>query len=664
MNSRRSNPSYDDSGVVDRSQVRGFSEEGKVYSTASSSAKEDALPDLERGQKVLKEQIRTLSELSGVYRMLDGHGRVLYVGKARNLKARVTSYTHIARLPYRMKRMVSLTRSLVVVTTHTEAEALLLEANLIKHYKAPYNILLRDDKSYPYILLREDHDYAQITKHRGLRKKHGQYYGPFASVHSVNDALNSLQKIFLLRSCSDTVFRNRSRPCLLYQIKRCSAPCVGKVDLDAYRLLAMQARDFLSGRSQEVQKALSCQMVEASDRQDYEKAALLRDRLRSLSAVQSSQNIATGLNEDMDFVALVQDGGVTCIQIFFFRAGQSWGNRAFFPTHDKDQESQAIMAAFLSQFYEDKAPPRHVLISHNLGPEAQLLVEALEARHGLSLSVRRPQRGRVAEVMERIRDNARESLARRLNDRMRSDQQMQKLADLFELDKAPRRIEIYDNSHIQGSHALGAMVVATPDGFNKKAYRKFNMDKKDFAAGDDYAMMRSVFMRRFSRLAEADNRCDIRDLSLERPDLVLIDGGRGQLNACYEVLKELMLDDIVLVAISKGPDRNAGREKIHCIDRESFTLEPGDNRLFVLQRLRDEAHRFAIGGHRKRRQKAMGQSRLDAIPKVGAKRKKALLLHFGSVDDIFKASVRDLTRVDGISEAIARTIYNYCRGGQ
>jgi len=606
------------------------------------------------GLAVIEAQLRTLSGSPGVYRMLNAQGDALYVGKAKNLKKRVVAYTRLDRLPARLQRMVLETVSMEVVTTHTEVEALLLEANLIKRLAPRYNILLRDDKSFPHILVTADHDWPQIVKHRGARNRKGSYFGPFASGGAVNQALSQLQRAFLLRSCSDAVFSGRTRPCLLYQIKRCSGPCVGRIDHDAYLRLVEQAKAFLSGRSSDIQHALSKQMEEAAEALDYEHAAVFRDRIRALARVQAHQDINLPTVDEADVVAIYQAGGQACIQVFFFRAGCNYGNRAYFPAHTQNEEAADVLAAFLGQFYEDKASPRSILLSEEIA-EPELMAEALGVRAGHKVEIAVPKRGERRKLIDHALTNAREALGRRLAESSAQRALLEATAQVFGLEAPPARIEVYDNSHIQGSNAVGGMIVAGPDGLMKAEYRKFNIRTVDLAPGDDYGMMNEVLTRRFRR-AQKD------DPDRERgswPDLVLIDGGPGQLKVVCEVLAELGVDDVALVAISKGPDRNAGRERFHLPGKPAFSLEPKDPVLYFLQRLRDEAHRFAIGSHRARRSKGIGQSLLDDVPGIGARRKKALLHHFGSARAVSEAGLTDLEAVDGISTMMARKIYDH-----
>jgi excinuclease ABC subunit C len=625
-----------------------FSEEAATYTVRGSDT-----PNLDQGIAAIRDVVKSLPQRPGVYRMLDEAGDVLYVGKARSLKNRVNSYTQANRLPNRLLRMVAQTRAMTIVTTNSEAEALLLEANLIKRFRPPYNVLLRDDKSFPYIVLREDHAAPQIAKHRGARKQKAQYFGPFASANAVNQTLNTLQKVFLLRSCSDSMYENRSRPCLLYQIKRCAAPCVGRVTTEDYAELVREAKNFLSGKSSDAQKHLAAQMQKAAEALDFEQAAALRDRLRALSYVQQEQGLHASGAGDADVIALAMEGGVCCIQIFFLRNGQNWGNRALFPRIDRSDSAEEILMAFIAQFYEDKLPPRRLLLDRAL-PDAGLLAEALGVRAEARVQIDVPQRGQLVNVVEIAKRNAREALERRITESASQARHLAAVADVFGLAEPPQRIEVYDNSHNQGSHATGAMIVAGRDGFVKNAYRKFNIKDASLTPGDDFGMMREVLTRRFTRLLEDADKDDA-----SWPDLVLIDGGRGQLNTARDVIEELGVDDVCLVGVAKGPDRNAGREVFHLTDGREFMLEPGAPVLFYLQRLRDEAHRFAIGTHRAKRSKAMESSALDDVPGVGGARKKALLAHFGSARAVRDASVADLQKVDGISSAMAQAIYGH-----
>jgi excinuclease ABC subunit C len=639
---------------------------------------EEILPQgggLHQGVEAIRAALRTMPPGPGVYRMLDAKGDALYVGKAKSLKNRVANYTHLAALPNRLRRMVAETRAMEVVVTHTEVEALLLENNLIKRLMPRYNVLLRDDKSFPYIHLTGAQDFPQIIKHRGARNAPGDYFGPFASAGAVARTIIALQRAFLLRSCSDNIFSSRTRPCLLYQIKRCSAPCVGRIDKEGYDRLVNEARAFLAGRSQEVQERLAGRMQEFADRLDFESAARLRDRIRALTQVQGRQDISIEGVADADVIAAHQAGGHTCIQVFFFRGGQNWGNRAYFPSHDRQMPVEEVLGAFLGQFYENNPPPKLVLLS-DAPPDLALLEEALSTRAGGKVELALPQRGDKRKLIEHALVNAKEALGRRLAESETQLKLLRGAAEIFGLDAPPQRIEVYDNSHIQGTNAVGAMIVAGPEGFIKNAYRKFTIrgDGGDGLAaaiaassepepepvakpapGDDYAMMREVLRRRFARALKEDP-------TRERgtwPDLLLIDGGAGQLGAAQQVLADLGIDDIPLVAIAKGPDRNAGRERFFRPGREPFSLEPRDPVLYYLQRLRDEAHRFAIGTHRARRAKAIGSSPLDEISGIGARRKKALLHHFGSARGVARAGLADLERVEGISKTVAQRIYDH-----
>jgi excinuclease ABC subunit C len=589
--------------------------------------------------------------------MLNAKGEALYVGKARNLKKRVTSYIQLARLPERLRRMVADTVSMEIVTTHTEAEALLLEANLIKRLKPRYNILLRDDKSFPWLMLTEDHAYPQIAKHRGAQMRKGSYWGPFASAWSVNHALQALQRVFLLRTCADTVFANRTRPCLLYQIKRCSGPCVGRISEADYKVLVDQAKAFLSGKSGTVQKDLAAAMQEAAENLEFERAAGIRDRIRGLTHTQSTDVINPASLTDADVVALHQEAGQSCIQVFFIRGGRNNGNRSFFPVHAKGDEEGAVLEAFIAQFYDDKPPPPLLLLSH-APDERELLAEALSLKAGRKVTLFVPQRGEKYEVVRHAQTNAREALERKLAETAGQGKLLAAVAELFGLPETPKRIETYDNSHIMGTNAYGVMVVAGPEGFDKSAYRKFSI-KSVITPGDDFAMMREVLQRRFGRsLAEDPDR-----ESGNWPDLVLIDGGAGQLSAVSAVMADLGLDDVPLVAIAKGPDRDAGREWFHMAGREPFQLPSRDPVLYFLQRLRDEAHRFAITTHRNARSKKITTSELDDISGIGAARKKALLMHFGSARAVKGAGLKDLEAVGGINRATARAVYAFFHPG-
>lgn len=606
------------------------------------------------GVKVIEDHLRTLDAQPGVYRMINAAGDVLYVGKAKNLNKRVASYTNLTRQPTRLRRMISETASMEFVTTHTEAEALLLEANLIKRYKPRFNILLRDDKSFPKILLTSGHSFAQVLKHRGAENRQGEYFGPFASVWAVNETLTILQRAFFLRTCSDSVFANRTRPCLLFQIKRCSAPCVDRIEAARYDELVSQARAFLSGASQKIQRDLAGLMQKASDQQDYEAAAEYRDRIRALTRVQAHQDINLSGISEADVIAAHQAGGHTCIEVFFFRGGRNFGNRAYYPSHARDADEAQVLEAFIGQFYDNKQPPRLLLLSHTLANQS-LIADALGVKSGRKVSVIRPQRGTKLNLVEHALNNAREALGRRMSESASQRRLLEGLAEALDLDAAPQRIEVYDNSHISGTKAIGAMIVAGPEGMIKNAYRKFTIKNPDTAPGDDYAMMREVLGRRFSRALKEDPR----RTQGGWPDLVLIDGGAGQLGVTLDVLKGLGIEDVVVAAIAKGVDRNAGRERIFLPGRQPISLAPRDPVLYFLQRLRDEAHRFAIGFHRHKRSKAITKSSLDGIVGIGPKRKKALLHHFGSAPSVESAGLADLEAVEGVSKAMARKIYDW-----
>ena len=606
------------------------------------------------GVEIIKSYLKNLGGNPGVYRMLDGDEKVLYVGKAKNLTNRVKSYTNLRGLSHRIAKMVSLTRSMEFVTTHTEVEALLLEANLIKRYKPHYNILLRDDKSFPYILIDKTHKSPRVLKHRGAKKKEGYYFGPFASVSAVNASLNILQKAFSLRTCSDSIFNSRSRPCLLYQIKRCSAPCVGKISNSDYDFMVDEAHDFLSGKSDSIKGRFTKKMEIASNDKQYELAAVYRDRLKALAAVQSRQDATNGKLDEADVIAAYKDGGQTCVQVFFYRAGQNWGNKAYFPRHDKDQHIDEVLPAFISQFYDNKPAPKKILINSSIKQKA-LLEEALSLKAERKIKITIPQLGANLMLVQRVEKNAREALERKVAETSSQAKLLQGVADLFNLEAPPARIEVYDNSHIAGTSALGAMIVAGAEGFEKGAYRKFNIKSEDLTPGDDFGMMREVMTRRFKRQLREDP-----DRSAPTwPDLLLIDGGKGQLSAVLNALEDLGLTDIPVVSIAKGPDRNAGREDFYIDGKAPFKLPPNDPVLYFLQRLRDESHRFVIGSHRNRRAKTIHKSMLDGLPGVGAARKKALLLHFGSAKAVSGAAIKDLEKVNGISRALATQIYDY-----
>jgi excinuclease ABC subunit C len=606
-----------------------------------------------QGLAVLEAALPTLPTAPGVYRMLNEKGEALYVGKARSLRKRVTSYTQISRLPERLRRMVFETRSLEVVTTGSEAEALLLEANFIKRFRPRFNIVLRDDKSYPWLVITEDHSFPQIAKHRGERRKGASYWGPFASVWAVNQTLAALQRVFLLRSCRDTVFDARTRPCLLFQIKRCAAPCVDRISQPDYAALVAEAKQFLSGETPSIQKRLATEMEAAAADLQFERAAALRDRIRGLTQIQGKDRVNMEGLGDADVIALHQAAGQSCVQVFFFRGGRNNGNRAFFLSHAKqDQSAEEVMGAFLGQLYEDLPPPPLLLLSHD-PPEAVLIAEALAIKAGRRVELRRPQRGEKHEALEHAATNAREALERRMAEGTAQAALLEGTASVFGLPGAPERIEIYDNSHIQGANAYGVMVVAGPSGFIKQGYRKFAI--KTAATNDDFAMMREVFERRFGRALREDPARAGEDW----PDLVLIDGGAGQLSAARQIMEELGLDDLPLVAVAKGPDRDAGREWFHMVGREPFQLPLRDAVLFYLQRLRDEAHRFAITTHRAGRSKALTRSELDEVPGVAAAMKRKLLNHFGSARGVRQAGLADLEACPGVGPALARRIHDH-----
>ncbi len=634
---------------------------------------------LAAGRDAIVHAIKAAPPRPGVYRMIDGRGDVLYVGKAKNIKKRIAAYARPTGLDTRIERMIAQTRTLEFVVTRTETEALLLEANLIKRLRPRFNVTLRDDKSFPYILITSDHWAPQILKHRGARSRPGQYYGPFASVWAVNRTVNALQRAFLLRSCSDPFFESRTRPCLLYQIKRCSAPCTKEIDYPDYAALVREANAFLSGRSKLVKDQLAGAMEKASTALDFEHAAIYRDRLAALSAIQSQQGINPRTVEEADVFAVHQQGGFTCVEVFFFRTGQNWGNRAYFPKADKSLGPGEVLSAFLAQFYDDKPPPRLILISHAIEDRA-LLAEALATKSGHKVEISLPQRGEKKDLMAHALANAREALGRKLAETSSQQKLLDQLAETFGLPRPPRRIEVYDNSHIQGTNAVGAMVVAGPEGFRKKDYRKFNIRSTELTPGDDFAMMREVLERRFKRLMNEAPPQPIPPvdpavaltlpiaLSVEEgeespwPDLVLIDGGLGQLNAAREVLASLGAE-VPLVAIAKGPDRDAGRETFFLPGRDSFKLPPRDPVLYFVERLRDEAHRFAVGSHRTRRARDMREAGLQEIAGIGPTRKRALLHHFGTLKAIERAAVTDLMQVEGISAETARRIYEFFHEG-
>ena len=629
----------------------------------------DGAPSGAAGAALIADHVRRLPAKPGVYRMIGAKSDVLYVGKAKNLKNRVTAYAKSGGHSNRIMRMISETHAMEFVVTGTETEALLLEANLIKQLKPRYNVILRDDKSFPFILVAEDHEAPQILKHRGARKRKGAYYGPFASAGAVNRTLNTLQKAFLLRSCSDSVYDARTRPCLLHQIKRCSAPCVGLIGTAEYTGLVAEAKAFLSGDNAAVQRTLSEQMEAAAEALDFERAAALRDRIRALSYVQGAQDINTGAVAEADVFAIHGEGGQTCVQVFFFRAGQNWGNHAYFPRHDKSDAPADILGAFIAQFYDSREPPKLALVSETPA-QADLLAEALTLRAGRKVAVARPARGEKRDIVEAALMNAREALSRRLAESATQRKSLRQLTEVLDLDAPPERIEVYDNSHIQGANAVGAMIVAGPEGFLKNQYRKFNIKTSSLTPGDDYGMMREVLSRRFARL--------VKDENAERPELVIIDGGKGQLAVALEAMKDVGIDPqaegIAVIGVAKGRRETEGGEKridrtmsatgeqVVAAGRAPFTLPPRDPALFFLQRLRDEAHRFAIGAHRAKRKKAIGANPLDDIPGIGGKRKRALLNHFGSARAVARAKSQDLAAVEGVSASLAQRIYDHFHG--
>ena len=626
------------------------------HSTGSSDVKlsHRRSTSFEAGAEMLRAQIKTLPDQPGIYRMIGKEGTPLYVGKAKNLKNRVAAYTQRARLPVRLQRMVALAQTLEITVTRTEAEALLLEANFIQRFLPPYNILLRDDKSYPYILITKDHDFPQILKHRGAKNRRGWYFGPFASGGAVTETLTLLQRGFMLRNCTDSFFANRSRPCLQYHIKRCTAPCVNFVSKEEYAQQTVDAVDYLKGKNQDIQQKLAEQMQVASDALDFEQAAKLRDRIKILTSMQSRQSINVAGIDDADVIAMHQDGGKTAVQVFFLRDGRNYGARLFYPSHDREQTAAEVMFAFIAQFYADKpAPP--LLLLDTMPSEHALLEEALSTQAEYKVHLFMPQTGDKKRLVEMATHNAQEQLARTLAERNEQARLLQRVTEIFGLAAPPKRIEVYDNSHTSGTYAVGAMIAAGAEGFLKKTYRKFNI--REAQTNDDFGMMREVLTRRFQRLLDEDPE---RTSGLW-PDLLLIDGGAGQMNKVIAVMNELGVGDIALVGIAKGPDRNAGRERFFMQDREPFSLPHDDPALYYLQRLRDEAHRFAIGTHRARRTKAIGVSRLDDVPGIGATRKKALLHHFGSAKAVEGADLEELMRASGINRSTAQKIWDYFR---
>jgi excinuclease ABC subunit C len=663
--------------------LRGQDMTGQDLDPASIAAEEDEEPRLPEpvdesgeftsegtlavGRAAIEHAVRLAPTSPGVYRMLNAANDVLYVGKAKSVKKRLASYARPTGHPARIARMIAATVAVEIISTATETEALLLEANLIKQLRPRFNVLLRDDKSFPYILITGDHWAPQILKHRGAQTRPGRYFGPFASVGAVNRTITALQRAFLVRSCTDAFFESRTRPCLLYQIKRCSGPCTSEIDFPGYTELVREANDFLSGRSRLVKQELAGEMEKASNDLEFERAALYRDRLAALSAIQSQQGINPRTVEEADVFAIHQEGGYSCVEVFFFRTGQNWGNRAYFPRADKAMPPEEVLGSFLAQFYDDKPPPKLILLSHRVDDQ-ELLGEALCVKAGHKVEVATPQRGEKKDLVAHALTNAREALGRKLADTATQTRLLHGLSAALGLPRVPQRIEVYDNSHIQGTNAVGAMIVAGPEGFLKNQYRKFNIKSEGLTPGDDYGMMREVLERRFKRLlndapdgGKPDKRSD--DSIPQWPDLVIIDGGQGQLNAAREIFTALHLSQVSLIAVAKGPDRDAGRETLFMPDRPSIKLEPRDPVLYFIQRLRDEAHRFVIGSHRKLRKKDIREAGLQEIPGIGPSRKRALLHHFGTLKEIERASVADLGKVPGVSAESARKIFDFFHPG-
>src|SRR6476646_384369 len=640
-------------------------EEARLPEVAEEPAGAIAEGPLAIGHAAIENAVRLAPTSAGVYRMLNAANDVLYAGKAKNVRKRLTSYARVnAPQPARILRMTAATANVEIVSTSTETEALLLEANLIKQLRPRFNVQLRDDKSFPYILISGDHWAPQILKHRGAQTRPGRYFGPFASAGAVNRTITALQRAFLIRSCTDGFFESRTRPCLLYQIRRCAGPCTREIDFPGYTELVREATDFLSGRSRAVKQELAGEMEKASAELAFETAALYRDRLAALSAIQSQQGINPRTVEEADVFAIHQAGGSSCVEVFFFRTGQNWGNRAYFPRAEKTFTPEEVLSSFLAQFYDDKPPPKLILLSHEI-EESALLADALSIKAGFKVEVSTPRRGEKKELVAHALTNAREALGRKLADTATQGRLLQGLIATLALPHLPRRIEVYDNSHIQGSNAVGAMIVAGPDGFIKNQYRKFNIRSEGLTPGDDYAMMREVLQRRFKRLLSppgereaAKPRADD-DSFPQWPDLVIIDGGRGQLNAVREIFQGFELTGVTLLAVAKGPDRDAGRETLFMPDREAIKLEPRDPVLYFIQRLRDEAHRFVIGSHRKLRKKDIREAGLQEIPGIGPSRKRALLHHFATLKEIERASIADLGRVPGVSAESARKIFEF-----
>ena len=637
-------------------------DEPRLPEMAEETTESVAEGPLAIGHAAIENSVKLAPTSPGVYRMLNAANDVLYVGKAKNVKKRLSSYARAnAPQPARILRMIAATASVEIVSTTTETEALLLEANLIKQLRPRFNVQLRDDKSFPYILITGDHWAPQILKHRGAQSRPGRYFGPFASAGAVNRTITALQRAFLIRSCTDGFFESRTRPCLLYQIRRCAGPCTGEIDFPGYTELVREATDFLSSRSDAVKQQLAGEMERASSELEFETAALYRDRLAALSAIQSQQGINPRTVEEADVFAIHQEGGYSCVEVFFFRTGQNWGNRAYFPRAEKSFTPEEVLSSFLAQFYDDKPPPRLVLLSHAI-EEADLLADALSVKAGRKVEVSAPKRGEKKELVGHALINAREALGRKLADTATQGRLLEALATTLGLSHAPKRIEVYDNSHIQGTNAVGAMIVAGPEGFIKNQYRKFNIKSEGLTPGDDYAMMREVLQRRFKRLlapSETDKAKAEQDAVPQWPDLVIIDGGRGQLNAAREIFQGPDLKQVALMAVAKGPDRDAGRETLFLPEREAIKLEPRDPVLYFIQRMRDEAHRFVIGSHRKRRTKDLREAGLQEIPGIGPSRKRALLHHFGTLKEIERASIADLGKVPGVSAESARKIFEF-----
>ncbi len=654
-------PSASEDDLPDLIEEPGEEEAVEELETEALPVIEATPQRLASGMAVIRAFWETLPGSPGVYRMLNGAGEVLYVGKARNLKARVSSYARGDAPNNRIARMIAETAAMEFITTTTETEALLLETNLIKQLKPRYNVLMRDDKSFPYIMITGDHAAPQIRKHRGARNRKGQYFGPFASAQAVNRTLNALQRAFLLRTCADSYYENRSRPCLLFQIKRCAAPCTGEVSLEDYGALVGEAKAFLSGRSGTIREKLGVEMMAASERLDFEAAARYRDRLAGLSSVQASQDINPAGIEEADVFAIHAEAGHFCIEVFFFRTAQNWGNRAFFPRADRALEPGEVLDSFLGQFYDERPAPRLVLLSEEV-ENRLLLAEALSERAGHKVEILVPKRGEKRDVVQHALTNAREALGRRLSETASQARLLEGVAEAFGLPAPPRRIDVFDNSHIMGTNAVGGMIVAGPRGFSKTHYRTYSIQSEGLTPGDDYGMMREVMQRRFARLLKEAPRPEIADdpeALPAWPDLVLIDGGKGQLEAVRGVLAELGISDLPLVGVAKGPDRDAGRETFFLPGREPFKLPPRDPTLYFIQRLRDEAHRFAIGTHRAKRKRDITKNPLDEIPGIGPSRKRALLLHFGTAKAVSRASYGDLAKVNGINEATARLVYDF-----